>query len=373
MRRPHLCHQRVLRGRIVLKVPLDVQHQDRCVPHLRKMHPAEGRRVRSGEGQSRGGQKRAGRSLSAALQQPPLVLRVELLQVPQGHVALLRPRPAPQPLQASLRSKAPRVAPAPPRGSPGPSLLLIPPSHLRGGAEIEEAVRGGVRAQLPHEERVPLLVDGPLQGVQLPALEQALGEDVPAGEGERGLTHPQRLRTRTGSPPAPHLSLYTERSDTRTGPSGRSSCACRRPRHEKVWKVKAQRAGSRYSRCRRLPPCGEGAALSRVSAPTRGSPRTAAAHLRRSRHHLPPARHRLRRPLPRGEGAAQQPQERRFAHGCGRSAEVTRGTRAPPPPRLAPPAARYRCCPPAPGAARRRSAPSQRRRSRCRRARAPCK
>lgn len=87
-------------------------------------------------------------------------------------------------------------------------------THLRRGPQVEEAVEGGAGAQVPQEEAVPVLVNGPLQRLQVPDLKEVLGEDVP-GTGRREGTGqlappgpPSHPRARAASQPFFHLFLF---------------------------------------------------------------------------------------------------------------------------------------------------------------------
>lgn len=56
-------------------------------------------------------------------------------------------------------------------------------------------MEGGTGPQVPQQEVVPVLVNGPFQGLQVPGLKEVLGKDVPEKgwrEGTRQLCHPPR-------------------------------------------------------------------------------------------------------------------------------------------------------------------------------------
>lgn len=59
-----------------------------------------------------------------------------------------------------------------------------PGTHLGPGLQVQEAVEGGAGPQVPQQEVVPVLVNGPFQGLQVPSLKEVLGKDVP-GKGWR--------------------------------------------------------------------------------------------------------------------------------------------------------------------------------------------
>lgn len=68
-------------------------------------------------------------------------------------------------------------------------------THLGPGLQVEEAVEGGTGPQVPQQEVMPVLVNGPFQGLQVPGLKEVLGKDVPEEgqrEGTRQLHHPPR-------------------------------------------------------------------------------------------------------------------------------------------------------------------------------------
>lgn len=90
-----------------------------------------------------------------------------------------------------------------PAASPSPlNTGALTGTHLRRCPQVEEAVEGGAGPQLPEEEAVPVLVNGPLQRLQVPGLKEVLGKDVP-GKGQKEGTG-QPASPASGPPSHPH-------------------------------------------------------------------------------------------------------------------------------------------------------------------------